>query len=290
MPLKATVFRPARNSAAPSLRRPLVVINHGTDAKSRHVAGLPVFHALSRWFVERGFVVLLPQRRGHGSTGGAFVEGLDPCGDADHYGSGLAAAADIEASIRFMAEQAFVDGTFIVVAGTSSGGWASLALASRNVAGVRLIVNFAGGRGGHAYGRRNVVCQPERLIAAAGRYARRAPVPTVWYYARNDSYFGPGLATSMAHAWETQGGSVALRMLPDVGADGHFIATDPQSWKHWVHDLDGQLASLRVDDGVRSASSSVTIPATTLLHSADRAPSAERIGGSPLPARRGRID
>jgi dienelactone hydrolase len=269
VPLRATVFRPSRVSSEPAQRSPLVVINHGTDASTRTTMGRPVFLSLSRWFVDRGFVVVLPQRRGHGTTGGPFVEGFDRCGATDHFGRGLAAAADIEAAIRYMAAQDFVDGRFVVVAGTSTGGWASLALASRNVAGVRLIVNFAGGRGGHAYGKRNIVCQPDRLVDAAGHYARTARVPTVWFYAHNDSYFDPGLAMSLARAWEAHGGRVALKLLPEVGMEGHFIMSDSSSRHYWERDLAKQLAALDIDPAHQVASHSADAPQPSLTSSAD---------------------
>lgn len=73
LPLRATLFRPM--DAGDERQRPLVVINHGSDAATRQAVAMPVFYWLSRWFVDRGYVVLLPQRRGHGATGGDFVEG-----------------------------------------------------------------------------------------------------------------------------------------------------------------------------------------------------------------------
>src|SRR5262245_14595713 len=64
VPLRATVFRPTEAVAegAGQLRRPLVVINHGSDAYTREAVAMPVFYWLSRWFVDRGYVVVLPQR------------------------------------------------------------------------------------------------------------------------------------------------------------------------------------------------------------------------------------
>jgi dienelactone hydrolase len=231
IPLRATVFRPPEPTDGP-VRRPLVVINHGSDS-SRESVAMPVFYWLSKWFVERGYVVLLPQRRGHGATGGELAEGRDDCANPDHYASGLAGAADIEGALQFMSSQRFVDPTRTIVVGVSTGGWASLALASRNAPGVSLIVNFAGGRGGHAYGRPNAVCAPERLIDATAAYARTARTRTVWFYAANDSYFGPELATEMAQAWEQAGGLVDLELLPAYRSEGHEIASDRAGWSVW---------------------------------------------------------
>jgi dienelactone hydrolase len=243
VPLRATVFRPIETVAEEGghLRRPLVMINHGSDAFTREAVSLPVFYWLSRWFVDRGYVVVLPQRRGHGATGGDLAEGRDTCANPDHLGSGQAAADDIEAALRFMARQAFIDPSRLVVAGVSTGGWAALALAARNPAGLQLIVNFAGGRGGHAYGRANAVCGQDRLIAATAALGRLARVPTFWAYAENDSYFGPELATAMAAAWRTAGGSAEFNALPPYGEEGHAIVDDRASWRLWGPALERAL-------------------------------------------------
>ncbi|MGE3914660.1 MAG: dienelactone hydrolase family protein [Hyphomicrobiaceae bacterium] len=241
-PLRATLFRPASDGR----RQPLVVINHGSDAATREAVAMPVFYWLSRWFVARGYAVLVPQRRGHGATGGEFVEGRDSCTRTEHFEAAQAAADDIEAAVRFMQRQDFVDASRVVVAGTSTGGWASLAVAGRPIPGLRLVVNFAGGRGGHAFGRPNVVCARDKLIEAAGRLALGARVPSVWFYARNDSYFGPELASAMAAAWERNGGLADLRLLPSYGADGHDLVADRASWPLWEGALSHHLEDAEI--------------------------------------------
>jgi len=243
VPLRATVFRPTEPAAATSeyARRPLVVINHGSDATTREAVSMPIFYWLSKWFVDRGYVVLLPQRRGHGATGGEFVEGRDRCGNPDHYGAANAGADDIAGALSYMAEQAFIDPSQTIVVGVSTGGWAALALAARNPPGVRLVVNFAGGRGGYAYGQPKTVCAPQRLVEAAGAFGHVSRVPTLWFYANNDSYFGPELATSMANAWQDNGGRVDLRLMPDHGSEGHEIAADRVGSRLWGADLEQAL-------------------------------------------------
>jgi dienelactone hydrolase len=254
IPLRATVFRPPESPPGGSahaaskgprpIRHPLVVINHGTDESTREAVAMPVFYWLSKWFVDRGYVVLLPQRRGHGATGGAPAEGRDTCADPDHHAAGLAGADDIQAALRYMARQPFIDRSHIVVAGVSTGGWASLALASRNPPGVRLVVNFAGGRGGHAYGRPHAICAADRLIEAAGAYGRQAKVPTLWIYASNDSYFGPDIAASLVSAWTHNGGRAELHLLSAYGSDGHDVVTDAAGWDMWGRGLEGLLSEV----------------------------------------------
>jgi dienelactone hydrolase len=238
--LRATVFRPL----TPATQRfPLVVINHGTSESNRMSVSMPVYYWLSRWFVDRGYAVVLPQRRGHGATGGPLVEAVGDCANPDHYRSGLIAAQDIGAAVDYMARQPFVDPARILLVGVSTGGWASLALAAQRPESVAAVINFAGGRGGHAWGRKNSVCGAAGLIAAAHDYARTARVPTLWLYSENDSYFGPSLAAKLAVAWREGGGNVEYDPLPAYGADGHDIADDRAGWDVWGASLDRFLAA-----------------------------------------------
>ena len=238
--LRATVFRPAGGIAE---RHPLVVINHGTSEANRMSVSMPVYYWLSRWFVDRGFAVVLPQRRGHGATGGTLVEAVGDCANPDHFRSGVIAAQDVGAAVDFMRRQPFVDPARVLVAGVSTGGWASLALASQRPDLMTAVVNIAGGRGGHAFGRKNSVCGIDTLVGATHDFARTARAPTLWLYAENDSYFGPALAAKMAAAWKQGGGQVECDPLPAYGSDGHDIVDDRAGWGIWGKTLDSFLAA-----------------------------------------------
>ena len=231
--LRATVFRPHDAPGAVSTPRPLVVINHGTSSATRLSVSMPVYYWLSRWFVERGYVVALPQRRGHGATGGRLAEAVGSCANPDHERSGAIAADDIEAVVNFLSNEPFVAPRKTIVVGISTGGWAALALASRNPINVSGIINIAGGRGGYAGGKPNAVCGERKLIQAVAAYGRTARIPSLWLYAENDTYFGPKLANAMAEAWRAGGADAKLHILPAYGTDGHNIANDRAGWDVW---------------------------------------------------------
>ena len=233
IPLRATVFRPRDDTQDATARRQLVVINHGTDESTRLSVSMPVYYWLSRWFVERGYVVVIPQRRGHGATGGDLLESVGSCETADHFASGQIAANDIAATVNFMTDQPFVLSQNVIVVGISTGGWASLALASRNLQQVGAIVNFAGGRGGHAYGRDNQICNAGNLLKTSRRFAETARAPSLWLYSENDSYFGPDLARKLASEWVSGGGLAEEHILPPYSDDGHRIADDRAGWEVW---------------------------------------------------------
>src|SRR5690348_13424632 len=74
--MRTTVFRPPGPGPFP-----LVVINHGTtqNAERRRLLQAPDFDAMAQWFVRHGFAVAVPQRPGHGETGGDFREDQGSC-------------------------------------------------------------------------------------------------------------------------------------------------------------------------------------------------------------------
>lgn len=255
--MRATVFRPA-DSAPDPLPRPLVVINHGTSEATRRAVSLPIYFWLSKWFVDRGYVVVLPQRRGHGATGGELVEGRDSCARPDHFESGQRGADDIAAAVTYMARQPFIARGQTIVVGVSTGGWASLALSSRNPPEVQAVVNFAGGRGGHAWGKALQICDQEQLIATAGRFGARSKISTLWLYSANDSFFGPALVRSMARAYANAGGKAELHVLSAYGIDGHTLADDQAGWELWGRQLGAFLD--RTNSATEVAGTAAQVP------------------------------
>jgi dienelactone hydrolase len=242
--MRATVFRPPGPG-----QFPLMVMNHGTtqNAERRRLLPLPQFETLSHWFVQHGFAVVVPERPGHGATGGIYREDQGGCDDADFARAGLGAAESIVAALAYMRAQPFVRRDGAIVVGQSAGGWAALALASRAPKGVSAIINFAGGLGGRSYDQPDNNCAPDRLIATAGAFGRTSRVATLWIYTENDSYFAPRLSGAMAAAFRASGGTVDYRLLPPFGADGHYLAESPSSQSTWGPVVERFLATLPRD-------------------------------------------
>lgn len=241
--MRATLFRPLGPGPFP-----LLVMNHGTtqNGERRRLLPLPQFETVSPWFVRHGFAVAVPERPGHGATGGVYREDQGDCDDADFAGAGRGAADSIAAAIVYLRAQPFVRRTGAVVAGHSAGGWAALALASRAPAGLAAAINFAGGLGGRSFDQPDNNCAPKRLIAAAGEFGRTTRVPTLWLYAENDSYFAPRLSGAMAAAFSAAGsGKVDYELLPAVGRDGHFFINEENSASTWGPVVERFLATLR---------------------------------------------
>src|SRR5262245_42423694 len=240
--MRTTIFRPPGPGPFP-----LVVINHGTsqNAERRRLLPAPDFDTMAHWFVRHGFVVAVPQRPGHGQTGGDFREDQGACENPDFARAGLGAADSIAAAVAYLRAQSFVRRAGAIVVGQSAGGWAALALASRAPPGVGAAIDFAGGLGGRSWDRPDNNCAPDRLIATAAEFGRTARIPTLWVYTENDTYFPARLSGAMAAAFRAAGGKVDYALLPAFGDDGHFLAERPGSESVWGPAVERFLAGLR---------------------------------------------
>jgi len=221
-PAYAWLFRPP--GAGPF--RVALIAHASTQNEIRRVQmPQPDYPALVAALVTRGFAVVIPQRLGHGATGGAYVEDQGDCAGPDYRRAGLVTADAIWRALTFIRAQPFAKKEGAVVIGHSAGGWGALALADRSPREIAAIIAFAPGRGGRADDRAGQVCAPERLIATAANFGRQARVPVHWLVAENDSYFPPSLSKQMADAFRATGRDrVSFAVLPSFGSDGHGFA------------------------------------------------------------------
>src|ERR1700728_4243135 len=147
----------------------LAVIAHASTQNVIYRAQMlqPEYRSLASYLVARGFAVLVPERPGHGATGGNYLEDQHGCDEADFSSSGRATAQAISAAFSYLRGQPFVRRDGAVIIGHSAGGWGALALANADPAAVAQIIVFAPGRGGQANGLPNQNCAPHTLLTAA---------------------------------------------------------------------------------------------------------------------------
>lgn len=216
----ALLFRPV--GAGPFR---LAVIAHASTQNVLRRAQMPQpeYRALVAFLVAHGFAVLVPERLGHGATGGRYVEDQGGCDEADYVRSGRATAAEISLALDFLRKQDFVRQDSVVVLGHSAGGWGALALANADPNAISAIIAIAPGRGGHANDEPNRICAPQTLLAAAAEFGKAARIPVTWLVATNDSYFAPAFSRQLADAFRGGGGKVDFRTLPAVGSEGHWM-------------------------------------------------------------------
>jgi dienelactone hydrolase len=223
--LAVRVCRPAVSRGAVSRgAAPLAIINHGAPPRADDVPLMEPTRCDSepaQWFTDRGYVVVFALRRGFGGSGGEIAEAGGTCDAPGYVHAGLEGARDIDAVVRWAERLPGVRADRTLVVGQSTGGWASLAYASRPDARAVAVIDMAGGRaftgGGTTY------CHPEMLVAAAGQFGATARVPTLWVYASNDRGFPPDLATDMAGAFTAAGGRAVFALMPPFGTEGHLL-------------------------------------------------------------------
>jgi dienelactone hydrolase len=234
-PSRAILFRPPGDGPFR-----LAIVAHATSQNGLRRAQMPQpdYQALAAWLVSRGFAVLVPERPGHGVTGGRYLEDQGGCDEADFAKAGHATADSIAAALDFMRRQPFVRQDAAIVVGHSAGGWGALALSARNPAGLAAIVAFAPGRGGHANDTPNRNCAPHTLIAAAAEFGKTARVPVTWLVAANDTYFAPPLSRQLADAFRLAGGKVQFSVLPASGSEGHWLAETESGVKSAAPELE----------------------------------------------------
>jgi dienelactone hydrolase len=204
----------------------------------------PEYRALAAWLVARGFAVLVPERPGHGATGGRYLEDQGGCDEADYSRAGRATADAIASALEYLRKQSFIRQDSAVIVGHSAGAWGALALARENPQGVSNIIVFAPGRGGHVNDLPNRVCAPHTLLASAAEFGSNARVPVTWLVAANDSYFSPALSRQLADAFRGGGGKVDFRVLASSGSEGHWLAETEAGVKIAGPELDRALKAL----------------------------------------------
>ena len=239
LPTIAYVVRPVGQGPFP-----LAVMNHGVslDARERSFFPLVEFRDAAMWFARRGYLVVAPTGPGYGATAldvpelglfSMFYSKIGACKNPNFRDAGMAGALLDKWVIDYMTEQKMAEPNSAIVIGQSAGGWAAIALSSQNLSSVKAIITFAAGRGGHADGKPNNNCNPDRLVEATADFGRSARTPMLWFYIENDTFFGPELSRRMHAAYTGAGGSAEYHLMPPFGDEGHFFIDSPDAIPQW---------------------------------------------------------
>lgn len=244
--LETTLYKPEGDGPFP-----VVVINHGKAAgdprfQSRYRPALA-----ARWFLQRGYAVVVPMRQGFSKSTGTYL------GVQCNVGSnGRVQAEDVKAVLDYVVAQPWADRDRLLVMGQSHGGWTTLAFGTLGYPGVKGLVNFAGG-----LRQEGCVGWKDGLIGAAADYGRETRLPSLWFYGDNDSYFDPYTFRGMAERYAGAGGNARLVAFGTFGSDAHSLFGSRGGTRIWQPELAKFLAAIGLPHAVQ--------------------PGAERFGGVP---------
>jgi len=220
--LEATLYRPAGKGP-----HPVLLFNHGSTGGG--TVALSVTLRPSRqaqFFVERGFAVLAPMRRGRGTSDGAHAEHEGTCA-RDILGAGLARAIeDVDAAIVYLRSQRWADAERVLVAGQSRGGILSVAYAAERPRTVLGVINFAGGW----TSQRCDVASDGFNRATFASAGRRTRIPMLWLYAEEDGYYSATWVRRYYEAFALGGGIATFHLLPAFRSDGHHLVNRIDLW------------------------------------------------------------
>ncbi|WKL17742.1 CocE/NonD family hydrolase [Comamonas testosteroni] len=214
----------------------LIVLSHGTPSgKEAREAMTDRYGPQASALAELGYVVVTGLRRGYGASDGPLADRYGSCDAPDYAHAAQEAARDVAAIMTYGQKLPYVDGSHVLLLGKSAGGFASLALAAQQPAGLRGVVNFAGGRGSQPQMREKAaVCGEAQLLKTVAGFAATSRVPQLWIYAENDSYFRPPLVRKMAQSYLATGQNLKLVFAPSSGAEGHQFFDRAANIGQWL--------------------------------------------------------
>ncbi len=230
--------------------RPVVIINHGraSKAQERKALGRASYIEVSKWFVQRGYFVVVPTRIGYGMTGGPDIEDSGACSKKNYPPGYAASAAQTLVVLGYLRgwKEAALDR--VVVVGQSYGGTTAITIAAMNVPGVKAGINFAGGGGGRPETNPGDPCSPQEMKRLFAEYGKTARIPTLWFYSGNDEYFGPKLPREWFNAYRDTGGTGQFVLLPSLAGGGHGSFTkQPANWQPKVEAFLERVSGARVN-------------------------------------------
>ena len=202
---------------------PAILWNHGSE---RMPGAQP---KLAEFYLQHGFVLFLPHRRGQGLSPGNYIQDLIQ--NAPPFGRAQLMielqeeeVSDVVAAVQFLRSQPFVDANRIAISGCSYGGIQTLLAGERDL-GVKALVPFA--PGAMSWDRNQLL--PSRLKMAVDR----ATAPVFLIQAENDYSIEP--IRTLSKEAEKKHKNFRSKLYPAFGSthhDGHwrFCSTATDVW------------------------------------------------------------
>jgi dienelactone hydrolase len=218
--------------------RPTLVFNHGSTGSGtdpqRFTQPIDEPH-VARLFVQHGWAVILPARRGRAHSDGVYDEGFErdrslgyTCDPPQSLAGADRALADIAAAIAAIQTFPFVDHHKIVIGGQSRGGILSVAYAGLHPEQIRGVLNFVGGWLGTGCPTASHINQT--LFRRGAAY----PGETLWLYGDGDPFYPLAHSRENFVAFRNAGGNGTFQTLQPPEENGHRLVAYPEVWESTV--------------------------------------------------------
>lgn len=228
--LEVVLFKPEGNGPFP-----LVVFNHGSTGggtRPERFTRTSWNFSLAEFFLDRGWMIAFPQRRGRGRSDGLYDEGFAPvrangysCDPARSLPGADRALEDIEAAVGALLRRPDVSRGAILMGGNSRGGILAVAYAGKHPEQILGVINFVGGWIGEGCGNADQI--NKTLFQRGGRYPRA----TLWLYGKDDRYYSIAHSRSNFEAYLRAGGKGTFHEFDPGVIDGHDVIANPSLWK-----------------------------------------------------------
>jgi dienelactone hydrolase len=193
-------------------------------------------------FARRGYVVVLPLRRGFGDTGGDMAEDPGSCSNPDYKGAEKNAAEDVMVAYNYARTLPYVDANRMILAGQSAGGMVSVFTAgTRNPQGLVAVLAFAAGRGGDPDINPGVPCAIEPVARVMDMLGKNIRVPVLFNYSENDLFFSPKVSRGWFDRFNAYGAGAEYALQPAFGKDGHYLFGDTLGVRYWLPTVESFL-------------------------------------------------
>lgn len=227
--LETTIYKPDGDGPFP-----IAVINHGKSPGDSRFQGRYRPAGAARYFLQRGYAVIVPMRQGFSKSGGSYIGG-----GCNVESNGRVQAEDVKAALDYVTQQSWADKNNIVVLGQSHGGWTTLAFGALGYPGVKALVNFAGG-----LRQESCIAWENNLAKGAAEYARQTRLPSLWFYGDNDSFFNTDTYRAMYDRYTSAGGTARLVAFGMFGTDAHSMFGTKSGASIWQPEVKKLLMSV----------------------------------------------
>ncbi|MEL6934421.1 MAG: alpha/beta hydrolase [Pseudomonadota bacterium] len=213
---------------------PLAIVNHGStgDGKNPAIAKLTfVDTAIAQFLVDRGYIVVFPQRRGRGKSDGVYDEGFNEdratgysCDTDTSLAGAERAVIDLDHIVEAITKRPDISSGPILLSGVSRGGILSMAYAGRKPTQVSGVINFVGGW--MAERCPNGAEINDALFTQASKF----PHDTLSLYGENDPFYSVAHTKERFQTFKAKGGQGPYVVFDVPGGNGHALSAAHGLW------------------------------------------------------------